>query len=177
MCRNALLAIGDEFLTSFAVRSKGSTVSDNLYASAYAGHLSMVRWRFASAKLALAKNVAVPENDFSFAFQMPGDLLQLHTTNPITNYEIFGNDIYANVEPIEIDYTFLVSEAVLPDYFILMLETFLAAIFAYPVMSSLSLAKEKRNLYVELLSSAKTQDALGRPPDEPVDQPFIQVRS
>ena len=93
MCRNALLAVGDEFLTSFAVRSKGSTVADNLYASAYAGHLTMARWRFASAKLALAQNVAAPENDFSYSFTMPGDLLQLHTTNPITNYEIFGNDI------------------------------------------------------------------------------------
>ena len=177
MCRNALLAIGDEFLTSFAVTSKGSTVANNLYASAYAGHLTSVRWRFASAKLALALNVAEPENDFSFAFQMPADLLQLHTTRPITNYEIFGDDIYTNVKPIEIDYTYLVSEALLPDYFILMLEAFLASLFAYPVMSSLGLAKEKRAVYEVLLREAKTADALGRPPDEPVDQPFVQVRA
>ena len=78
---------------------------------------------------------------------------------------------------IEIDYSYLVSEAMLPDYFILMLEAFLASIFAYPVMSSVTLAKEKRELYKDLKNDAKTADAHGRPPDEPVDQPFIQVRS
>ena len=176
MCRNALLAIGDDFLTSFAVESKGSTVSQNLYNSAYAGQLTCVRWRFASAKAALAQLVAVPENDFSYAFQMPGDLLQLQTTKPVTNYEIFGTKIFSNVTPIEIDYTFLVPESVLPDYFILALEAFLASLFAVPVMSSLTMAKEKRELYTILFNQAKNADALGRPPVEPVSRPFIDVR-
>lgn len=177
MCRNALLAIGDDFLTSFAVDSKGSTVSQNLYDSAYQGQLTCVRWRFAAGKATLGLLVPKPTNDFSFAFQLPADNLAVHSSNPVTNYEIFGDNLFANVNAIDIDYTFLVSEAKLPPYFTLAMEALLASMFAYPVTRSLTLAKEKRDLYTVLFQQAKTADAQTRPPDEPSDRPFVSVRS
>lgn len=75
-------------------------------------------WRFALKNLSLTKvDEESPFGRWSNVFELPGDMLLAYRTDPNTEFEIFENRLYTNLDVIKLEYTFQTSEAVFPPYF------------------------------------------------------------
>jgi hypothetical protein len=87
--------------------------------------------------LQLARLSTNPVNEWKYAYQLPGDMLSgvlaVFETSGTTErplrygWEIYGDQIYTNLETLYIDYQATVSESKMPSYFVRLLRLALAA--------------------------------------------------
>lgn len=176
---NALILIGHTPIQSLADDER----VEALYPVTYQSFLTQHRWNFATKKAQLAQLVAAPLNEYSYAYQLPSDLLLLDRTYPATNYKIVGDQLHANDNEIEIDYRFKVAEQYVPPYCVEALEFLLASKLAIPITSNKSTAQEYREAYQGTtgtggaLRRAKFLDAQSAPADNIQDNPFVDIRA
>jgi hypothetical protein len=172
---NALILLGHTSIASFDEGTAGAVIADNLYETSYLSLLSNHRWRFATKTVELAKLVETPDNGFSYAYQLPGDLLYLQKTTART-YEIYGSKLYTNDNTITADYTYRVDEDKLPPYFTKMFEFFLASQFAVPLTGDMDKGSYYGKFYLNELKRAKYADSTQTPPNTVVESPYVEVR-
>lgn len=80
--------------------------------------LSSQSWRFATFTRDLNKLAADPPvKEFSDAFQLPADYLNLEQTRPKVRFRLFENMIYVNSSELQIDYRAIVDESKFPPWF------------------------------------------------------------
>ena len=176
ICSNALNLIGHGPIASFTDGGAGANTAYALYNTTYENLLSLHRWRFASGKASLSRLTAAPQNEWTYAFQLPANYIVATKVYPKVDYEIYEDKIYANASTVDLDFIFKPDESQLPSYFVRLLEFNLASIFAIPVTDNSSKAEEYRRLYDTALRRARFTDAQARPPRPIVDSPFIDVR-
>lgn len=173
ICSNALLLIGHSKISAL----NESEHAEAFYDSAYEDMLSLHKWNFATRKsVSLSRLTATPQNEFSYAYQLPTDMLILDRTYPSTNYKIFGDKLYSNHNSVEIDYRYRVVESDLPPYVVTLMQYRLAALFAVPVTSNKSTAELWEKAAKGQLRTAKFLDSQQAPADPISDNPFIDVR-
>jgi len=173
---NALILLGHTPISSFSDVGSGAQVASNLYETSYVDLLSVHRWRFATKKVQLARLTAVPDNDFSYQFQLPTDFIMLIKVNETSNFEIYGDKVYCNTTTCNIDYIYRVDESFLPPWFTKVLEFYLAAQYAIPVTGNTTRADFYNNMYERKLMKAKNSDSSERPNIGIIDSPFTDIR-
>ena len=99
---NALVLIGDSPISAL----NESPVANALYDQSYKSLLSIHRWRFATKKAQLAQLATAPQNEFSYQYQLPADLIYLIKPLNRQDYEIYGDKFYTNSSSVDIDYIF-----------------------------------------------------------------------
>lgn len=176
ICSNALILLGDNPISSFSDPGAGAQTASNLYESSYINLLSMHRWRFATKKADLSRLTATPKNEWQYQYQIPTDIVAVITTYPVTNYEIYGDKIYANEASLSIDYVYRVDESQLPLWFAKTMEFYLAMQFAIPVTGNSTRLGEMQQLWTQQLRSAKNIDSTIRPNAGVFDSPFTFIR-
>jgi len=174
---NALILLGHQPIASFTEPTAGAEVASNLYQSSYDSMLTTYRWRFATKKAQLARLSAAPINEWSYAYQLPTDLLYVINTQSSSNYEIYGDKLYTNAQTESIDYIYSVSPDKLPAYYVKALELFLAMQFAIPVTGDTDKATIYQRMYEKQMKVARYTDSTQRPQDSFVDSPYTDVRS
>lgn len=175
LASNALLLLGHTTITSFEDGDTGATIAANLYENSYLSILTNHRWRFAVKKAKLARLVAEPLNEYSYAFQIPSDCIYLIKVTS-SRYQMYGDKIYSNDTEMEADFTYRVDEAMLPPYFTKMFEFFLAAQFAVSLTGSIDKGNYFSKMYLNELKRAKFADSTQTPPDSFVDSPYTDIR-
>ncbi len=85
---NALILLGHTPIATFDDPGSGAQVAANLYETTVRSMLSDHRWRFATKKVELAKLTASPDNEFTYQYQLPTDLIMLIKLQETGNYEI-----------------------------------------------------------------------------------------
>ena len=176
ICSNALILLGDRPISSFNDPGAGAEVASNLYESSYINILSMHRWRFATKKVQLSRSSEVPLNEWQYQYQLPTDIVAVITTYPNTNYEIYGDKLYANDGSISIDYVYRMDESQLPLWFTKTMEFYLAMQFAIPVTGNSTRLGEMQQLFTQQIRSAKNIDSTIRPNAGVFDSPFTSIR-
>lgn len=173
---NALVRIGVNPISSFTEGGAAGTAANNLYEPTIRALLSENRWRFAAAKRQLAQLTATPLNDWSYAYQLPSDMITMYRMFPRTPYEIYEDKLYTNSATCEIDYISRVDEPLWPPYFQLAAEYKLASEFALIVTSNRSLAETYEMKYMDQIKKARFADAQGRPADSVRNFDYVDVR-
>ncbi len=176
ICSNALIMVGHGPIASFTDGGAGANTASALYSTTYESLLSQHRWRFASAKAALSKLTATPQNEWSYAFQLPSGYIVAIGVHPRVDYEIYEDKLYSNANEIDLDYIFKPSETILPGYFQRLLEFNLASIFAIPVTDNSTKAEEYRKMAEGQLRRSRFTDSQARPTDAIIDSPLVDVR-
>jgi hypothetical protein len=176
MSSNALLLIGHETINSFTDPGAGARAASNLYATIYEDAITSYTWRFAMGKVALSRLVALPLNEWTYGYQLPGDLLLTYRTYPNTPYEIYEDVLYSDQETIEIDYWFKPAETTLPPYFVKYMQYLLASEFAISVTDNRTLADAFEAKSEKQFLVASNRDSQGRTNNAIESAPFIQVR-
>ena len=175
ICSNALLLLGHQPITSFEEGSAGAQIAAALYDSSYEALLTQTRWHFATKQAQLAMLADKPLDRWSYAFQLPADLLLISRITE-RHYEIYEDMIYTNAKEVNIEYIYRVEEANLPTYFVKALEFYLAAQFAIPITSNTQRAEQYQNMYLMQIRQARNADSAQRPNYPIEDSPFTDVR-
>lgn len=172
----ALILIGETPLNSLSDDRYGATVGSNLFELIYENELQSNRWRFASKKALLSRLVDVPLNQWTYAFQLPADMLLPYHIYPMSPYEIYGDRIYTDASTVELDYAFKPDITQLPAYFSQLLTYALARDMVKPITENDEAVKLFQMKYTRQRDRALYADAQGRPATTVVDSPFIAGR-
>jgi hypothetical protein len=173
VCSHALVMIGHSPINSLSE----NPTADELFPGIYKAFLSARRWTFASGKVALSRLVDAPLNEYTYAFQLPTEMLKLDRVYPSgVRYRIYGDKLYANVREIEIDYRYQVDLSIVPADAVKALEYKVAADLAIPITRKADIANEYEGKFKESWFIAATADSQQQPADEPLHQPFISAR-
>ena len=172
---NALLLIGDEPISAFTEAGAGATIAANLYPQTYAKMLSEHPWSFAFKEQQLSRLSAVPDSktNYSYAFQLPTDLIRLWAILPNSRYEIIGSLLYSNETELLARYIYKPDENDLPPHFVEALQYKLASDFAISVTEDRNKAQYYAELTKMATAKAKNVDSQGRPQTPVISSPFI----
>lgn len=138
ICNVALIRLGNDIITGFDDGNKGKTCNI-VYSSVKKMLLTLHPWRFATGKRQLVRRTASPANEWTYAHQLPADLIAgphavFSTTDtyaaPILEWEIFEDNIYSHQETIVIDYRYDVTEGKFPAWFSPLVELAMCAAIA-----------------------------------------------
>ena len=176
MSSNALLLIGHNTINSFTDPGAGARAAANLYDVVYEDALTGYPWRFAMGKVSLSKLTAKPLNEWSNAFQLPGDLLLVYRTYPRSTFEIYEDKLYSDQDTIEIDYWFKPAETTLPPYFVKYMQYLLASEFAISVTDNRTLAETFSIQADKQRLIAMNRDSQGRTNNAIESSPFLECR-
>lgn len=173
---DALVLLGEKPLESLSDNRYGATVGANIFERLYEALLQSNRWRFACTKGALSQLVDAPLNEWTYAYQLPSDMLLPIGVFPACPYEIYADHLYTNASSVELDYMFKPEVSELPAYFALLLTYELAQNMSKPITESDGTAQWWGRAYVAQRDRAMFADAQGRPNKTITHSPFTQVR-
>tara|TARA_S200002703_G_scaffold150268_1_gene148508 strand:- start:1245 stop:1859 length:615 start_codon:yes stop_codon:yes gene_type:complete len=195
ICSDALIMLGASPLSSFTEGTDAAQACDRLYPDLRDSILSRYPWSWSYKKTQLARLSVPPINEFEYAYQLPGDMLsgvQAVFETTATNqsaindgWEIYGDQLYTNLETVYIDYQSTVDETKMPNYFIQLLRSAVAAELAIVITDQTTKADYFRGLAFGtpgengrggLFREAVNVDSRGRLPQIIEDYALIAVR-
>lgn len=174
--KDALLLLGEYEIQSLTDDSYAVQVANRRFEPLYEDLLTMGRWRFATTKATLSQLVSAPLNEWSYAYQIPGDLCLIVKTYPQCDYEVYGDTLYTNASALDLDYVYKPEVGDLPPYFSLLLTYRCAFEWARPVTEGNTRKNELRDMYLMKLNEARYADSQGRPNAPFSDSPFTVGR-
>jgi hypothetical protein len=137
ICSDALVMLGASVISSFNEGTPAATACARLYPDLRDTLLSRYPWSWSIKKVQLARLVATPLNEWKYSYQLPGNILtgvlavfesSSDAARPINHgWEIYGSQLFTNMETVFIDYQESVQEAVMPPYFVRLLRIATAA--------------------------------------------------
>ena len=202
ICNQALTLLGSDTISSFSdTTNDAAAVCNNIYNTIKKKTLSLYPWSFALVKEKLNKSAGVtPVNEWTFQFILPnnsvsGTPLEVYNSSstrilPIQSYELgytsSGPAIFTNEDEIYVDYiSNVVTEGLMPSYFVQLLVYMLAWHLAEPVTDQITKAEYWRGVALGSLTEngrggyfrqACNIDGRGKPNYAIVDFPLTDVR-
>lgn len=195
ICSDALILLGAAPISSFTEGTDTAQACDRLYPDLKNTLLSTYVWSWTLKKVQLQRLSDNPINEWKYAYQMPGD----HLTGALAvfetdgtaqrsvryGWEIYGDQLVTNMETVYIDYQTTLAETAMPNYFVRLLRTALAAELAIVITDQASKADYFRALAYGgaadngrggLMREAMNIDARGQSTQIVEDFSLIQVR-
>jgi hypothetical protein len=136
ICSDALIALGAAPISSFTEGTDAAQACDRLYPDLRDTILSTYQWSFSIKKTQLARLATAPTNEWKYAYQMPGDMLSgvlaifaSSGSNELPlryGWEVYGDQVFTNLETVYIDYQATVNETKIPPYFVRLLRLAMA---------------------------------------------------
>ena len=121
-------------------------------------------WRFSMKKRAAQQLEFEPVNEYRYAFQIPTDCLMLRGVWPLlTDYEVYGDRIYTNTKPIDLEYQYKIEVGAIPAYFSTLLVCHLALAGARMATGKEGVVAEVKDRIKMVLPIAQYADAQARP--------------
>jgi len=135
----AAIELGEPSIVDLEESPKTQKAS-KIYDVFYADLLTKYPWNFAMRVQKLAKlTEEAPITEFQNQFQIPFDSVIPRRTDPNSNYQIFDDKLFSNLNEVTLIYNALVTEANLPSYYIMLLVYSLAELLAMPFTQNLQL--------------------------------------
>jgi len=195
ICSDALIMLGASPLSSFEEGTSAAQACDRLYPDLRDSLIARYPWSWSFKKIQLTRLVTGPLNEWDYAYRLPGDMLSgVHAVfassgtneNPTRyGWEIYGEDLYTNLETVYIDYQATVAETKMPEYFVILLRTAMAAELAMVITDQITKSDYYRGLAYGtpgengrggLMREAMNIDSRGKSPQIIEDYALIDVR-
>lgn len=183
ICARALVMIGANPITSFTDGTTEATVASNTYEDTIRADLAMMRWRFASGQVQLSRLTAEPAARFDAAYQLPSDLLVLHTVTIADNhvsYDRYEDMVYCNAtteDKVIADYTYRPDESYWPPYFVIVAQYHMASVFAAAIARDAGIQKMYTELYGANMRIARNIDSQSQTSKKLVTNRFRNFRN
>ena len=161
----ALILIGAEPITSFDDGSTEALVAVNMYEDICRSSLTNTRWRFATNQAVLNLLSDPPTGRYTKAYQLPSDLLMLHSLtvrDNVIEYQTYGDKAFADTsdsDEVIADYSFRATEENFPSYFTIALEYALASVFARSIARDSNLTQLMQNAANNAMAKARSLDS------------------
>lgn len=196
ICSDALILLGASPISSFTEGTDAAQACDRLYPDLRNSILSSYNWSWSLTKSQISRLSTNPTNEWQYAYQLPGDMLSgvlaVFETSGTTErprrygWEIYGDQLYTNMETVYVDYQQEVNESRMPHYFIRLLRTALAAELAIVITDQAAKSEFFRNQAFGnpgengrggLMREAVNIDGRGQATQIVEDYSLIEVRS
>ena len=178
MASNALVLLGDSPISSFDDPGAGAQTASNLYTETYRSVLASHPWPVALKEQHLSRLSQQPdvETFYTYAFQLPADLIRIWKMMSHSRYDVIGSLVYSNEPALLCRYIYQVDEADLPPHMVKAVEYKLAAEFAIPVTEDENKAQIYERKFQMQVAQAQTIESQGHPQHSIIDSPFTDVR-
>lgn len=166
ICSQSLALLGVPPINSLADEDDNSVTCNLIYPATKKALLSEHAWRFNMQKEQLARLVVTPDNEWTYAYQLPSDMLSqvfaLFESGDVgapvaKNWERFGNMVFTNYETIWIDYQVEVAEVNFPPYF----EQFIVYEMTWKLADSVTEQEEKAAQWRQVARGTADDDGRG----------------
>jgi hypothetical protein len=137
ICSDALVMLGASVISSLDEGTPAATACARLYPDLRDTLLSRYPWSWTLRKSQISRLVTPPINEWKYAYQLPGNMLtgvlavfesSSDAARPINHgWEIYGSQLFTNLETVYIDYQETVTEASMPPYFVRLLRIAMSA--------------------------------------------------
>lgn len=137
ICSDALVMLGASVISSFSEGTPAALACSRLYPDLRDTLLSRYPWSWSVRKVQVSRLSTPPINEWKYAYQLPGDMLtgvlavfdsSSDSARPVNyGWEIYGSQLYTNLETVYIDYQETVSESLMPPYFVRLLRMAMSA--------------------------------------------------
>ena len=151
VCSAALILLGASKITSLKDTDDVSVACNSLYSNLKNSLLSSYQWSWSLKKRRLTQLSTDPLTEWDNAFVLPNDMLSGvlavfettgNTERPIRyGWEVYGNQLFTNLNTVYIDYQATVPEFKMPSYFIRLLQLAMAAELAIVITDQQSKAE------------------------------------
>ena len=195
ICSDALILLGAAPISSFTDGTDIAQACKSLYPDLRNSLIARYPWSWSYKKAQINRLATAPTNEWLYAYQLPGDILSgvraLFSSSgsneqPLRyGWEIYGDQVYTNLETVYIDYQTAVLEEKMPHYFVHLLRTALSAELAMIVTDQVSKTDYFRSVAFGstseqgrggLFREAMNIDSRGNPPQVIEDYSLIDVR-
>jgi hypothetical protein len=195
VCSEALIYLGASSISSLSDGSDAAAACSALYPDLKTHLLTVYPWSWSLKKVQLSQNVTDPVNEWKNSFDLPADRLSNPQAvfassaagiRPLSyGWEIYGTQLFTNMETVYIDYQATVTEENMPAYFIRVLRAAMAAELAMVITDQVTKADYFRGLAYGspaengrggLLREAMNVDSRGQLPPVIEDYSLIDVR-
>ena len=196
ICSDALILLGASPISSFTEGTDSAQACSRLYPDLRDSIISSYVWSWSLKKEQISRLSTAPVNEWQYAYQLPGNMLSgvlaVFETNGTTErsrrygWEIYGEQLFTNMQTVYIDYQQSVAESKMPVYFIRLLRMALAAELAIVITDQATKADYFRgqafgtpgeNGRGGLMREAMNIDARGQSTQIVEDYSLIEVRS
>jgi hypothetical protein len=179
ICSKALLMLGDKPIASFTEGTKGATLASNLYPDERRAFLRAHPWNVAIARVQLAPLADAPAFGWRAAFLLPNDclrVLDVQFGSASIEHKIEGRKVMADASGINLTYIADLDEDQWDAAMVKAMTTRMAALMAYAITASASLADAMDQASVRAIKQAKNLDGQEGTPDSIDDDPLMQSR-
>lgn len=161
ICSNALLMLGAQPIASFTDGSDRARLASNLYPGERKAFMRAHNWGALTTRVSLAPMAQAPAFGYSRQFALPGDcirLLDVGEEGETMTYRVERKRILYNGTILPVRYIADLDEGEWDDSMVYAMELRMAALFAYPITASSSLADALAARAKDALKEAKTID-------------------
>lgn len=179
ICSNAMTLIAADSVVSFTDGTNESQVAVALYERTLRACLTEHRWNFTIDQFQASQLVTKPKKKWSKQYQLPSTVLVIDKIYPeYIDYDLqSGKRILTNYDgELMVEGVWRVDESQMPDYFLEYLEFRLAAKFAFPITSDMSLAGSMADMAKQAQLRAKSADSKQRKGVGIKSFPLVDVR-
>ena len=176
VCNAALQMLGLDPIASLTDETTEADFCNLHYPVIRNSYLQSYSWKFATGQQALSLLVDTPLFDWTYAFQLPTNMLRLEKISAAaTTFDIQGKKLLCNSNEVSIEALFELGEENYPDYFLEALILKFAAHAALPLLEDAEKAKELGKQFDEANMRARRTDAWQHPPKRIADSKFKLV--
>jgi hypothetical protein len=178
IANSALTKLGAQIITDLTEDSKEARLCSARIYEVRDIVLRMHPWNFATKRVILAPVTENPAFGYNFQFNLPDDWLRTLQVYPESeDYKMEGGKILANVDTIELVYTYRVANPALIDSLCAeVIACYLAYDISYALIQTGQVQEQLYSLYQEKLRQAKSIDAKEDPARELEANLFLESR-
>lgn len=167
---SALVELGEDRITSADQDTERARIASEVFEAERDALLEEHPWKFATARVELARLAETPAFGFAYAFALPADCLHVMDTWPETHCRIEGGRLLADEPAMAVRFIRRVTSAsAMPPTFRAALSARIAAKVAKKITGSSAEKERMLELYAQRLKTAKSRDAQGGGAPEPPD--------
>lgn len=161
ICSNALLMLGAQPIASFTEGSDRALLASNLYPAERKAFMRSHNWGCLTVRVNLAPMAEAPAFGYTRQFALPGDcirLLDVGEEGETLTYRVERRRILHNGTVLPVRYIADLDEGDWDDAMVHAMTLRMAALFAYPITASSSMADAMAQKAKDALRDAKTTD-------------------
>lgn len=184
ICNLALQLLGEKRIASLDEDSRSARSCDACYELIRDRELAAHPWNFAKKRATLAPSATEPDFDFSYAFPLPADYLDLLPPGDrndldwrIENHEGSPAILTNDGDTLEVEYIAQITDP--PKFhtlFVYALSCAIAEHLAEEITQSPTKAEYARSRYMEWIRKARQRNAFANIAAEAPEDPWISVR-
>lgn len=169
ICSGALLMLGKQPIASFTENSTAATLASNLYPAERRALMRRHPWNCLIERATLAASSTAPAFYYAAAFPLPADCIRLLSVGPDddpADYRLEAGVILSSGTSLPIRYVADRDESEWDSQLVHLMTLRMAAVMAYPITKSASLADLQLASFKDALREAKGIDGQEDPPQD-----------